>query len=126
MRAARVNNRVCQVGMQQRSGQHYLEAREFVRSGLIGKISHVARTSGTAAPPGALPTEPAAKPANLDWARFLGPAKYRDWNPAQYLDFRAFLDFGGGKLTDFGAHWLDVVHMFMDTETVRTTRPFPP
>ena len=29
------------------------------------------------------------------------------------LDFRAFLDFGGGKLTDFGAHWLDVVHMFM-------------
>jgi predicted dehydrogenase len=42
--------------------------------------------------------------------------KYRDWNPAQYLDFRAFLDFGGGKLTDFGAHWLDVAHMFMDQD----------
>ncbi|MGO4885951.1 MAG: Gfo/Idh/MocA family protein [Bryobacteraceae bacterium] len=123
VRAARVNNRVCQVGMQQRSGQVYLEARErFVRSGLIGKISHVDCVwhSGAARP---LPTEPAAKPANLDWVRFLGPAKYRDWNPAQYLDFRAFLDFGGGKLTDFGAHWLDVVHMFMDTETVRNDAP---
>lgn len=116
VRAARVNNRVCQVGMQQRSGEIYLEARErFVRSGLLGKISHVDCVwhSGAAE---ALPAEPAQKPANLDWVRYLGPVKYRDWNPAQYLDFRAFLDFGGGKLTDFGAHWLDVVHMFMDQD----------
>jgi predicted dehydrogenase len=113
VRAARVNNRVCQVGMQQRSGEIYLEARErFVKSGMLGKISHVDCVwhSGVAR---ALPTDPAQKPANLDWVRFLGPLKYRDWNPAQYLDFRAFLDFGGGKLTDFGAHWMDVVHMFM-------------
>jgi predicted dehydrogenase len=113
VRAARVNNRVCQVGMQQRSGEIYLEARErFVRPGLLGKISHVDCVwhGGKAM---ALPTEPAQKPADLDWVRYLGALKYRDWNPAQYLDFRAFLDFGGGKLTDFGAHWLDVAHMFM-------------
>lgn len=116
VRAARVNSRVCQVGMQQRSGEIYLEARErFVLSGMLGKISHVDCVwhGGKAQ---ALPTEPAQKPANLDWIRFLGPLKYRDWNPAQYLDFRAFLDFGGGKLTDFGAHWMDVVHMFMDRD----------
>ena len=113
VRAARVNNRICQVGMQQRSGTVYLEARErFIQSGMLGKISHVDCVwhSGVAQQ---LPSEPAQKPANLDWVRFLGPVKYRDWNPAQYLDFRAFLDFGGGKLTDFGAHWLDVAHMFM-------------
>jgi predicted dehydrogenase len=116
VRAARVNNRVCQVGMQQRSGQVYLEARErFVRSGMLGKISHVDCVWHGGANR-TLPTEPAQKPANLDWVRFLGPLKYRDWNPAQYLDFRAFLDFGGGKLTDFGAHWLDVAHMFMDRD----------
>jgi predicted dehydrogenase len=116
VRAARVNNRVCQVGMQQRSGEVYLEARErFVRSGLLGKISHVDCVWHGGANR-ALPTEPAQKPANLDWVRFLGALKYRDWNPAQYLDFRAFLDFGGGKLTDFGAHWIDVVHMFMNQD----------
>ena len=112
VRAARVNNRVCQVGMQQRSGEIYLEARErFVRSGMLGKIAYVECPwhGGTGQP---LPKEPAQKPANLDWVRYLGPVKYRDWNPAQYLDFRAFLDFGGGRLTDLGAHWLDVVHMF--------------
>jgi predicted dehydrogenase len=123
VRAARVNNRVCQVGMQQRSGEVYLEARErFVRSGLLGKISHVDCVwHGGANPP--LPTEPARKPANLDWVRFLGPLKYRDWNPAQYLDFRAFLDFGGGKLTDFGAHWIDVAHMFMGAEGMPNDAP---
>jgi len=116
VRAARVNNRVCQTGMQQRSGEIYLEARErFVRSGKLGQISHVDCVwhSGAAEK---LPTEPAQKPANLDWVRYLGALRYRDWNPAQYLDFRAFLDFGGGKLTDFGAHWMDVVHMYMDQD----------
>ncbi len=113
VKAARVTGRVCQVGLQQRSGQIYLEPREkFVTSGVIGKISHIDAVwhSGVPRP---LPTEPAEKPPNLDWVRFLGPVKYRDWNPAQYLNFRAFLDFNGGKMTDFGHHWLDVVHMYM-------------
>lgn len=113
VRAARVNNRVCQVGLQQRSGPIYREPREtFVTSGRIGKISHIDAIwhSGPARP---LPMEPAEKPANLDWVRFLGSVKYRDWSPGQYLDFRAFLDFNGGKMTDFGHHWMDVVHMYM-------------
>jgi predicted dehydrogenase len=113
VRAMHTTGRVCQVGMQQRSGTVYLEARErFVETGMLGRISHASCVwhSGTVR---RLPSEPAEQPADLDWVRFLGPVKYRDWMPAQYLDFRAFLDFGGGKLTDFGAHWIDVVHMSM-------------
>ena len=30
-----------------------------------------------------------------------------------YFNFRAFLEFNGGKMTDFGHHWMDVVHMYM-------------
>ena len=30
VKAARVNNRICQVGMQQRSGKHYLQAKEEI------------------------------------------------------------------------------------------------
>ena len=44
VKAARVNNRICQVGMQQRSGKHYLEAkREYFDTGKLGKIT-LART----------------------------------------------------------------------------------
>jgi predicted dehydrogenase len=113
VRAARVNDRICQVGLQQRSGEIYIEPKEkFILSGAVGKIAHIdAVWHGGPARPQA--TEPAEKPSNLDWVRFLGRVKYRDWVPGQYLNFRAYLDFNGGKMTDFGHHWMDVVHMYM-------------
>src|SRR6266545_592516 len=44
VKAARVNSRICQVGMQQRSGQHYLQAKhEYMDPGKLGKIT-LART----------------------------------------------------------------------------------
>jgi predicted dehydrogenase len=113
VRAARETNRICQVGVQQRSGPIYLEPKEkYIASGALGKISHIDAVWHSNVPR-PLPTKPVEKPSNLDWIRYLGPVRYRDWVPGQYLNFRAFLDFNGGKLTDFGHHWLDVVHMFM-------------
>jgi predicted dehydrogenase len=38
--------------------------------------------------------------------------KWRDWDPQQYWNWRAYLDFGGGQVTDLFTHWIDVVHMF--------------
>jgi len=120
VKAARVYGRVCQVGVQQRSGQVYEEAREkYLKSGLVGRVAHIDCVWHSGAPR-PLPTTPAVQPSNLDWVRFLGPVKYRDWTPAQYLNFRAFLDFNGGKMTDFGHHWLDTVHMFMGERGPRT------
>jgi predicted dehydrogenase len=118
VKAARVNERVCQVGMQQRSGQHYIQAREeVVKAGKLGKIT-LARTwwHGNGAHLQKAPPELATQPSNLDWARFLGPVKWRDWDPQQYWNFRAYLEFGGGQVTDLFTHWIDVVHMFMEQD----------
>lgn len=113
VRAARVNNRVCQVGTQRRSAPSFLHAkREYFDSGRLGKLIsmrcwwwrnpvHVMKA------PDAL----RAKPANLDWTRYLGQVKWRDWDPQQYWVFRAYLDFGGGQITDLFSHWADVAHM---------------
>ena len=57
------------------------------------------------------------KPSNLDWAHFLGPLKWRDYDPQQYFNWRAYLDFGGGQVTDLFTHWIDVVHMFMGQDS---------
>jgi predicted dehydrogenase len=59
------------------------------------------------------PESLATRPSNLDWARFLGPVKWRDWDPQQFWNWRAYLDFGGGQVTDLFTHWIDVVHMFL-------------
>jgi predicted dehydrogenase len=118
VKAARINERICQVGMQQRSGIHYLRAkREYFDTGRLGKIT-LARTwwHGNGYHLRRAPASLQQKPSNLDWARYLGPVKWRDYDPQQYWNFRAYLDFGGGQVTDLFTHWIDVVHMFMGQE----------
>ena len=115
VKAVRVNERVCQVGMQQRSGRHYLRAkREYFDTGKLGKIT-MARTwwHGNSAHLRPYPPEAETRPSNLDWARYLGPIKWRPYNPPEYFNFRAYLEYGGGQITDLFTHWIDVVHMFM-------------
>jgi predicted dehydrogenase len=118
VKAARVNNRICQVGMQQRSGKHYLEAKhEYLDTGKLGKVT-LARTwwHGNTYHLRKAPAELQNQPSNLDWAHYLGPLKWRDWDPQQYYNWRAYLDFGGGQVTDLFTHWIDVVHMFMGSD----------
>ena len=118
VKAAREGNRVCQVGMQQRSGKHYLEAkREYIDNGRLGRIT-MARTwwHGNSYHLRRAPDSLQTKPANLDWDRFLGSLKWRDWDPQQYWNWRAYLDYGGGQITDLFTHWIDVVHMFMNED----------
>lgn len=115
VRAARVHGRICQVGMQQRSGKHYLEAKaEYVDKGRLGRVT-LARTwwHGNAYHLRRAPDYLQKQPSNLDWARFLGPVKWREYDPQQYWNWRAYLDFGGGQVTDLFTHWIDVVHMFL-------------
>ncbi len=114
VQAARRNNRICQVGVQQRSGPVYIEARDqFVKSGRVGKVTWVECIWNDGPPRAYTSRGVIEKPSNLDWVRFLGPVRYRDWNPRMYFNFRAYLDFNGGRMTDFGHHWLDVVHMYL-------------
>ena len=118
VKAARVNNRICQVGMQQRSGKHYLEAKAlYMDTGKLGKVT-LARTwwHGNSYHLRKAPDRLKDLPSNLDWAHFLGPLKWRDWDPQQYWNWRAYLDFGGGQVTDLFTHWIDVVHMFMGAD----------
>ena len=118
VKAARVNGRICQVGMQQRSGKHYLQAkREYADTGKLGRVT-LARTwwHGNTYHLRRAPASLQKLPSNLDWARFLGPLKWRDYDPQQYFNWRAYLDFGGGQVTDLFTHWIDVVHMFLGKE----------
>ena len=111
VKAARVNNRICQVGMQRRSSPHYMAAkRDYMDTGKLGKVT-LARTWWHGNGAHLKPVTPALmrQPDNLDWARFLGPVKWRDYDPKQYANFRAYLEFGGGQVTDLFTHWIDVV-----------------
>jgi predicted dehydrogenase len=113
IRAVKATNRIMQVGLQQRSGEHYAEAkREYFDSGKIGKITLV-RTWWHGNAYHLRKPNFKDKPAGLDWKAFLGPVKYREFDAHQFYNWRAYLDFGGGQITDLFTHWIDVVHWFV-------------
>ncbi len=107
--AARKHNRVVQVGQWQRSGTHWKAAIDYVRSGKLGKIRTVKTWAfmpyGKTFP--VLPDEP--EPAGVDYGMWLGPAPQKPFNRNRFHhSFRYFWDYGGGLMTDWGAHMIDM------------------
>ncbi|MFH1743915.1 MAG: Gfo/Idh/MocA family oxidoreductase [bacterium] len=114
VRAARANNRVFQVGSQQRSDDKFRLACEVVQSGRIGKIERVEVCVGGAPQREPVPDEPI--PPGLDWETWLGPAPYVPYNPERArVNFRWFYDYSGGMVTDWGAHHLDIAQWGLGT-----------
>ncbi len=108
--AARAHKRVVMVGLQQRSGEHFQEAVEIVRSGKLGKITMVHCWNMDNESPDGIGNPPDSDPPpGLDWDMWLGPAPKRPYNPNRCLyHFRWFWDYAGGKVTDWGVHLIDI------------------
>ncbi len=116
--------RVFQVGTMQRteSGQRFLQAVALVHAGRIGTVKKVTCGIGGFGPSPKIPVT--AVPDVLDWDFWLGPAPkvaYRAlpeirkgygggvplYSNCHYA-FRNWHEYSGGKLTDWGAHHVDI------------------
>lgn len=116
--------RVFQVGTMQRSecGQRFLKAIAIVKNGRIGKVEKVTCGINSMIASPVIPVTPV--PEELDWDFWLGPAPkvpYRSlpemrkgygggvplYSNAHYA-FRNWHEYSGGKLTDWGAHHVDI------------------
>lgn len=120
----RETKRIFQVGTQQRSDPSFITAIAMLRDGRIGSLKRVQCGLGGAPTSPALPAVDA--PETLDWNRWLGPVpemEYRflagaknetkAWSNNNY-EFRWWYEFSGGKLTDWGAHHLDIATWAID------------
>lgn len=99
--------RVFQTGSQQRSSREFRFACEMVRSGRIGRITHINVNVGGPSRGCFLP--PQETPPGMDWDRWLGPAPWRPYNSGLHpFSWRSFRDYSGGQMTDWGAHHFDI------------------
>ena len=118
--AARTNDRVVQVGTHRRVSPHNISAREFIRSGKVGKVGAIkcfVNTGGGEEKP-TPNTEP---PDGMNWDLYCGPAPLRRFNKKIHpLGHRHFLDFANGQLGDWGIHWIDQVLWIMDAKHPKT------
>jgi len=122
--AVKKTGRVFQVGTMQRSesGQRFLQAVAMVKHGRIGTVKKV--TCGINGMIGSPAIPVAEVPKELDWDMWLGPAPKVDYRALPemrkgygggvplysncHYAFRNWHEYSGGKLTDWGAHHVDI------------------
>ena len=103
--------RVTQMGNQIHASNNYRRVVELIQSGAIGPVSEVHVWLDGVWELMKRPAEIIPVPSHLNYDLWLGPAPYRPYHP-EYLPFkwRRWWDFGGGTLSDFGCHHIDLSH----------------
>jgi len=114
-----------QMGTQVHASGNYRRVVELIQGGAIGPISEahvwVSRAWGRQSEEEAKthrdivftaerPTEEMPVPPGLDWDLWLGPAPARPFHSVYVPGpkWYRWWDFGGGTMSDLGAHWLDL------------------
>ena len=115
LEAVRKRGIICQTGTQQRSGSHYLQAKEefFDGSKKLGDIVFV-RTKWSDFGWQRRTITPRPKPENFHWERFLGSAPDVPYQWAHYDAWRNYKQYGAGILSDLLTHWADVAQWYME------------
>jgi predicted dehydrogenase len=129
--AVRKNNRVFQTGSMQRSSREFRVACELVQNGIIGKISRVEVAVGDPGIPCNLPEEEVEP--GLDWDMWLGPAPKRGYHSElsprgvhkHFPNWRNYREYGGGMITDWGAHHFDIAQWGMGMDDSGPVEIFP-
>ncbi|HWK57559.1 MAG TPA: Gfo/Idh/MocA family oxidoreductase [Parapedobacter sp.] len=122
VRAAQRYGNIVQVGQQQRSGKLWKDMVAYIQTGQLGRIGnvHVWANFGYAALGSPVPDS--SVPQGVDFDTWLGPARQRPFNPQRFHGvWRLFWDYGGGLMTDWGVHLLDMALWAMDIDHLDVT-----
>ncbi|HSU31126.1 MAG TPA: Gfo/Idh/MocA family oxidoreductase [Bryobacteraceae bacterium] len=108
--AEQISNQIVQCGMQRRSYDLFIRAKETMDSGALGKVRMVRSWWLN----NYLGAEKITKlDGKLDWDEWQGPAPRRPFDPDRFHNWRYYSDYAGGVVADQGAHVFDGIHLLM-------------
>jgi len=127
VKVVRAKDRILAVGSQQRSDIGFQHAVNSVKEGKIGELEKVHVFNGSDPYPKSYNLPEESLPAGLNWNLWLGPLPYYHYNkvlnppvttnPMKNEEFwggwRWYKEFGGGLMTDWGAHMIDIAQWGM-------------
>jgi predicted dehydrogenase len=131
--ATRKHKRVFQTGSMQRSWKEFRQAVELVRNGYIGDLKQVKVNVG--GPPKTWDLATETTPEGLNWDFWMGPNTVaRPYNNGLAPDLKAtfwpkwrdYSEFGGGGMTDWGAHMFDIAQWGLDMDNSGPVEIIPP
>ena len=132
IQAVKKYNRILQTGSMQRSSSEFRIACELVRNGVIGKIKNVGIAVGDPGRPCDLPEE--SPEPGLNWNLWCGPAPLRAYSSVlsprgihnHFPAWRNYMEYGGGMVTDWGAHHIDIAQWGLGTDNSGPVEARPP
>lgn len=131
VKATEQAGKVLQTGSQQRSMANFQRATRLIHAGELGEIREVLVSIGVPPRPFDLPAE--TLPDAVNWSEWIGPSVYRPYHgdllppPGREIwpKWRDFAEFGGGMITDWGAHMFDIVQWALQKDTTGPVRFTP-
>ncbi len=139
MKAVRHNNRILQVGSQQRSDKEFQTAISMVRNGSLGYVKEIHVRIGEPPAPFDLPEEPV--PSNLNFNQWLGPLNFpvvhynsKMCPPISYPElkergdwavWRYYRETGNGFTGDWGAHHFDIAQVALGMDGLTPVEYIP-
>ncbi|HMV82050.1 MAG TPA: Gfo/Idh/MocA family oxidoreductase [Blastocatellia bacterium] len=107
--AAKKNpKQVIGIGQQHNSAGYFMDARKWVKEGLVGKVTHVESWMSRNTPKGkgqwVRPIPADCNPQNVNWKAFLNGRTDRPFDANKFINWRLWWEFSGGNVTENMVH----------------------
>jgi predicted dehydrogenase len=116
--AARKSNRIITIGLQHQSSGALVDAKTWLKEGVVGKVTQVESWMCRNSPRGQaqwvrkVPSDCTAE--NVDWNLFLNGRKSRPFDPYQFMNWRLYWEFSGGNVTENMIHQIAFIMRALD------------
>jgi predicted dehydrogenase len=116
--AAKESGRVVQIGLQFQSSGNLADARQWIKNGIVGKITHVQSWMSRNTPHGhgqwVRPVPSDCNAQNVKWSAFLNGRPDRTFDPHRFINWRLFWEFSGGNVTENMVHQIAWIMTALD------------
>ncbi|HZS06008.1 MAG TPA: Gfo/Idh/MocA family oxidoreductase [Blastocatellia bacterium] len=106
--AAKRSDRVVTIGLQHQSSGELADAKQWIKDGLVGKITHIETWMSRNTPRGkgqwVRPIPSDCTPDNVKWDAFLNGRPKRPFDANRFINWRLFWEFSGGNVTENMVH----------------------
>jgi predicted dehydrogenase len=106
--AAKESDRVVQIGLQHESSGALADVRQWIREGVVGKVTEVESWMSRNTPHGKgqwvreVPSDCTRQ--NVNWQAFLNGRPDSQFDPYKFINWRLFWEFSGGNVTENMVH----------------------
>src|SRR5256714_3018229 len=118
LQAAKISDRIIQIGLQHESSGALADARKWIKDGLLGKVTQVESWMSRNTPHGkgqwVRPVPSDCTATNVDWNAFLNGRPSRPFDANKFINWRLYWEFSGGNVTENMVHQIGLIIRTLD------------